>query len=387
MAEQNTPAEYPGFKIGDRVRSRNEAGTIRFIGYLKGHSECFAGIDFDNLIGAGTGVFNREQLFHAKDGHAAFVSISELELIKDPKDLHVRKFDESVSDVSDMKLKVGEETFYVSKLFLAGQSAYFKTMFLGKFAEANQSEVELKDIEPDVFHSFLEVLHGELVIRDDNVKKLLELDDMYDCETLRRRCEEHLLNNSKIGSAEKLHLSCRFKLPKLNKSCLEQVKTVADIRKSLPEDITQLNFNTVAELLQKFTEIKIIIETFYIHKAPVVFLHIVCVPLMVFGGFMITYDAIPWDFLPLAWISWYKYGFEAITIVFFESHGPIAGCGDNSTVVEMSSQGNCSTGPEFIKDQAFEVSNLWIDYTVILAALLFWKILGVLAFSWRIWRA
>ncbi|EGT53548.1 hypothetical protein CAEBREN_14682 [Caenorhabditis brenneri] len=116
-------------------------------------------------------------------------------------------------------------------------------------------------------------------------------------------------------------------------------------------------------------------------------LPIVCVPLMVFGGFMITYDAIPWYFLPLAWISWYKYGFEAITIVFFESHGQIDGCGDNSTVVEMSSQGNCSTGPAFIKDQAFEVSNLWIDYTVILAALLFWKILGVLAFSWRIRRA
>ncbi|CAL2035619.1 unnamed protein product [Caenorhabditis brenneri] len=253
MADRNISAEVPGFKVGDRVR---KVGTIKFIGYLKGRRNWHAGIEFDYPVGGGNGAFGGEQLFHAKNGHAWFCPICDIELIEDPnvedeKCRHVRKFDESVSDVSDMKLKVGDETFYVSKLFLAGQSAYFKTMFLGKFAERNQSEVELKDIKPDVFHYFLEVLHGESVIRDDNVKQLLELDDMYECETLRRRCEEHLFDKSKIETAEKLHLSCRFKLPKLNKSCLEQVKTVSDIRKSLPKDVTLLDLNTVAELLQK----------------------------------------------------------------------------------------------------------------------------------------
>uniref|UniRef100_A0A1I7U8R9 ABC transporter domain-containing protein n=1 Tax=Caenorhabditis tropicalis TaxID=1561998 RepID=A0A1I7U8R9_9PELO len=121
-------------------------------------------------------------------------------------------------------------------------------------------------------------------------------------------------------------------------------------------------------------------------------LPIVVVPLMVFGGFMITYDAIPWYFVPLAWASWYKYGFEAITIVFFETINMIPGCGsantsNSSTVSPMSAQGNCSTGPKFIEDQAFAISNLWLDYTVILAALLFWKVLGVCAFTWRIRRA
>ncbi|KAF1763431.1 hypothetical protein GCK72_011697 [Caenorhabditis remanei] len=119
-------------------------------------------------------------------------------------------------------------------------------------------------------------------------------------------------------------------------------------------------------------------------------LPIVVVPLMVFGGFMINYDSIPTYFLPLAWVSWYKYGFEAITIVYFESIDKIPGCdvgGANTTVVSMSMEDNCSTGAEFIKVQAFEVSNLWLDYTVILVALLFWKILGVVAFSWRIRRA
>ncbi|EGT47265.1 hypothetical protein CAEBREN_18013 [Caenorhabditis brenneri] len=96
-----------------------------------------------------------------------------------------------------MKLKVGEETFYVSKLFLAGQSAYFKTMFLGKFAEANQLEVELKDIEPDVFHYFLEVLHGELVVR----------------ETLSGTCGNrsgHPLHNENCNHSAFLHLTFSF---------------------------------------------------------------------------------------------------------------------------------------------------------------------------------
>ncbi|PIC41312.1 hypothetical protein B9Z55_008774 [Caenorhabditis nigoni] len=118
-------------------------------------------------------------------------------------------------------------------------------------------------------------------------------------------------------------------------------------------------------------------------------LPIVCVPLMVFGGFMIHYESIPSYFAPLSWISWYKYGFEAITVVYFDSIDEIPGCQKlNDTTVSFSTaEGNCTTGAEFIKQQSFKTSNLWLDYTVIVAALLFWKILGILAFSWRIRRA
>uniref|UniRef100_A0A8R1DL26 ABC transporter domain-containing protein n=1 Tax=Caenorhabditis japonica TaxID=281687 RepID=A0A8R1DL26_CAEJA len=142
-------------------------------------------------------------------------------------------------------------------------------------------------------------------------------------------------------------------------------------------------------------------------------LPIAIVPLMVFGGFLITYDAIPFYFLPFAWVSWYKYAFEAITIAYFREIDTIPGCtGSNSTVIanlnsttvgylsstvisianstsaskSMSIEPTCSTGAAFISEQSFDVSNLLLDYIVIVLAILFWKVLGVLAFTWRIRR-
>ncbi|CAL2036908.1 unnamed protein product [Caenorhabditis brenneri] len=84
-AEHNEPVESNnvGFRVGDQCIWNNsgveERGTIKFIGFLKGHKTLYAGVEFRNNIGAGTGVFNKEQLFHAKEGHAGFVELNTLE--------------------------------------------------------------------------------------------------------------------------------------------------------------------------------------------------------------------------------------------------------------------------------------------------------------------
>lgn len=120
-------------------------------------------------------------------------------------------------------------------------------------------------------------------------------------------------------------------------------------------------------------------------------LPILAVPLMVFGGFMISYDAIPTYFKPLAYVSWYKYGFEAITIIYFRHEQQISGCSNPTSVSSLISSNSsiesleetCSSGINYIESQAFSVSNLYLDYAVIVAALVFWKIVGVVAFTVR----
>ncbi|CAI2348077.1 unnamed protein product [Caenorhabditis sp. 36 PRJEB53466] len=83
--DRNEPVESDqlGFRIGDPCIWNNngieQKGTIMFIGFLKGHKTLYAGVEFKNKIGAGTGVFNKEQLFRARDGHAGFVELSTLE--------------------------------------------------------------------------------------------------------------------------------------------------------------------------------------------------------------------------------------------------------------------------------------------------------------------
>ncbi|KAF1761289.1 hypothetical protein GCK72_009544 [Caenorhabditis remanei] len=84
-ADHNEPVESDqlGFRIGDQCIWNNsgteERGVVKYIGFLKGHKTLYAGVEFRNNIGAGTGVFNKEQLFQSREGHAGFVELCTLE--------------------------------------------------------------------------------------------------------------------------------------------------------------------------------------------------------------------------------------------------------------------------------------------------------------------
>lgn len=67
-------------------------------------------------------------------------------------------------ECSDVALVVNNRKFYVLKLFLATHSSYFKTLFLGKFNESEQTEVLLSGVDSADLQKFLEALYGDLVI-------------------------------------------------------------------------------------------------------------------------------------------------------------------------------------------------------------------------------
>ncbi|EFO97540.1 hypothetical protein CRE_08571 [Caenorhabditis remanei] len=107
---------------------------------------------------------------------------------------------------------------------------------------------------------------------------------------------------------------------------------------------------------------------------------LISVPVMVFGGFLITVDAVPWYYKPLSYVSWYHYAFEAIMIAFFKDHGRIEGCQTVNPLFDIE----CSTGEKLITDQDFKISNFWFDFVAVGAILVFWKIFGLLTFVFRI---
>ncbi|KJH50277.1 CAP-Gly domain protein [Dictyocaulus viviparus] len=78
------PASTGGVVVGDRCAWISDGvvykGTIKFIGHLKGHSSLYAGIDFDDKVGKGTGVFQGEVLFETPENHAGFVLLSALQI-------------------------------------------------------------------------------------------------------------------------------------------------------------------------------------------------------------------------------------------------------------------------------------------------------------------
>ncbi|EGT49817.1 hypothetical protein CAEBREN_07556 [Caenorhabditis brenneri] len=138
--------------------------------------------------------------------------------------------DDEAKEMSDVTLLVEDRRFYVSKFTLANQSTYFKTLFFGGFKESKESEITLKDMDSDAFQVYLEVLHMEPSLSDSCVVDALELSQMYDSKNVTRVCEDYLINKSKLSTKTKLQLGCLFDLKELKRSCLESLKTLADVR-------------------------------------------------------------------------------------------------------------------------------------------------------------
>ncbi|PIC48978.1 hypothetical protein B9Z55_007753 [Caenorhabditis nigoni] len=163
----------------------------------------------------------------------------------------LRNFNESIKDCSDVELVVKDRKFYLCKMFLALQSSYFKSLLLGNFEESQKKEIELKDIDPDDFQNFLELIHGESSIDDDTVSGILQLADMYDVPTAIRRCEEFLLEKSTKSAKKLFEMAARYNLENLKEKCMSGIKTFADFQSILPGEIETLNHSLMAELLKK----------------------------------------------------------------------------------------------------------------------------------------
>ncbi|CAO4367066.1 unnamed protein product [Caenorhabditis nigoni] len=167
----------------------------------------------------------------------------------------LRSFGEETKQFSDVVLKVDDRKFYVSKLYLSSQSPYFATLFLGAFQESGKSEIELKDIDPQDFQCYLEVLYGENGIDEDSVEGILEVSDMYDTPLSVKKCEEFLIEKSKMELKKMLELAGKYRLDELKKTCLNQIKTIADIRAVIPKDSSEMDHGILAKLFDKLLEL------------------------------------------------------------------------------------------------------------------------------------
>ncbi|CAO4367560.1 unnamed protein product [Caenorhabditis nigoni] len=163
----------------------------------------------------------------------------------------LRSFGEEMEQFSDVILKVEDRKFYVLKLYLSTHSPYFATLFLGKFRESEKSEIELKDVDSQDFQYYLEVLYGENGIDDQTVLGILSVADMFDTPLSVKKCEEFLVRESKLALKKKLELAGNYRLDKLKKMCLDQIKSKADIRSVIPKDPSEMDHGIMTELLKK----------------------------------------------------------------------------------------------------------------------------------------
>ncbi|CAO4362782.1 unnamed protein product [Caenorhabditis nigoni] len=165
-------------------------------------------------------------------------------------------FDDDVAkESSDVVLVIGDRKFYVCKMYLSFHSSYFKSLFSGNFQESQESEIELKDIDPQHFQDFLEVLYGEPSIYEYNCCEILKLADMYDANTVIRRCEDFLIHFSRKPLKVKFETAAQYKMDKLMAKCIPEIKTRDEVRSVMPEDANKIDCWAWKKLMEQLLTI------------------------------------------------------------------------------------------------------------------------------------
>ncbi|EGT40203.1 hypothetical protein CAEBREN_17723 [Caenorhabditis brenneri] len=192
----------------------------------------------------------RNETEHRNFGLDNFISIERIEnelLIKDEfileihvqvlsmsgigEDIRLKCFDDDeAKKMSDVTLLVDGRRFYVSKLVLANQSTYFKSLFFGDLKESKESEITLENINGDAFQVFLEMIHLEETLTDSCVEDVLHLSDMYDARHVTRMCETFLFYDSALSTKKAIQIGIRFNLRDFTERCIKSLKSPAAVR-------------------------------------------------------------------------------------------------------------------------------------------------------------
>lgn len=163
----------------------------------------------------------------------------------------LKSFEKTNEKFSDVVLSVEDKKFFVLRKFLAFHSTYFEALLLGKFKEADNSEVTLNDINSTDFQNLLELLYGETAIDNDSVDGILHLAHIYDVPVANRKCEEFLLEKSGKSIKDLLKIANQYQLENLTKESLAKINSFDDIKSAVAGDLEEMDPKVVAALLRK----------------------------------------------------------------------------------------------------------------------------------------
>ncbi|PIC41944.1 hypothetical protein B9Z55_009180 [Caenorhabditis nigoni] len=146
---------------------------------------------------------------------------------------------------------VEKEKFKVDKKFLADNCTYFNTLFFETFDACGRSEIEIEDCEKNNFQSFLKILKCEEDIDEKSINGVLELSAKFGSNSMLTKCEEFLIQKSKTSINIKFNAAIKYKLNKLNKKCLSDIKTKKDMTEIASENADHFTASVWKQLLKK----------------------------------------------------------------------------------------------------------------------------------------
>uniref|UniRef100_A0A1I7ULJ8 BTB domain-containing protein n=1 Tax=Caenorhabditis tropicalis TaxID=1561998 RepID=A0A1I7ULJ8_9PELO len=185
----------------------------------------------------------KEYLINGKLTLVAHIKINKIIGCYKPK---LKNFDGWVMEFSDVILNVGGTKFYLYKLsVLASHSPYFKNLLEEFLKYPKNFEFFLSGIDPEDFHFFLEVLC------DNIVEVCLLISKRFESESIKRLCEQFLIEKSQKGLRKKMQLAMNYKLETLKKKCLSGTTSAKEIRWLISGDIRDLDPSSMADVLER----------------------------------------------------------------------------------------------------------------------------------------
>ncbi|XP_058836263.1 BTB/POZ domain-containing protein 6-A-like isoform X3 [Topomyia yanbarensis] len=125
---------------------------------------------------------------------------------------------------SDVTFLVGEkrQPIFAHKLLLIIASEYFNAMFNGNFKESSSDEIEVRDIEADIFLEILRFIYcGKVRLTIENVLEIYVHAQKYMLNELRRRTVRFLENHIDADNALKIFAQNRlYEFSFINEKCL-----------------------------------------------------------------------------------------------------------------------------------------------------------------------
>jgi len=103
-------------------------------------------------------------------------------------------------ELTDIQVKCGKEMFNCHSAILASRSEVFRAMLVNDMREKATKQINLVDIEPDIFKAILMHIYGGLTnFHDyDKTSKILKAADQYGLLGLKKKCEKSLCSNLTI---------------------------------------------------------------------------------------------------------------------------------------------------------------------------------------------
>ena len=146
---------------------------------------------------------------------------------------------------SDVTIKCGDKEIKCHKLLLVQYSTVFNRMFQGSFDEAQNNEVNVKDIAPELLTKALAYLYGnDIHLTAADVMPLLQFGDMYDITPLREVSGKMLLKHINPSVAMTVWMYAkRYHAPEFYSNCQKYcAKNFSSSNNYTPQIVTSAGY-------------------------------------------------------------------------------------------------------------------------------------------------